>query len=279
MAGNRAEIRSHIRSVSKTRKITDAMQLISSVMLVRERENLRRVGDYAREVRMVVRDALSSYEGVPHPYLRRDGEGRRYVIYMGADLGMCGSYNANLTRYLVANVPRDVELHVLGANQYRTIEAEGYHIANELVNSTELEQSDLKALADDALARFAASEIDEVDVLYTRFVNPITFEPTLLRLLPITVDDSEGTPPRYVYLEPDPLALVESLVALMVESSFYSTYVEAAASEQASRQLAMKTATDNANELVEKLTLQYNQARQAEITQEINEIVGGADAK
>lgn len=279
MAGSRAEIRSHIRSVSKTRKITDAMQLISSVMLVRERDSLQRVGDYAREVRLVTRDALASCEDVSHPYLRRGGNNRRYVLYLGSDLGMCGSYNANLTRYLLQNVSPNDELHVLGSNQYRSIIAEGYHIANEQVNSADLEQPDLKALADEALARFAAGEIDAVDVLYTRYVNPMTFEPAMMRLLPLSMDDTDGTVPRYVYLEPDPVVLVERLVTLMIESSFYAAFVEAKTSEQASRQLAMKTATDNANEMLEHLTLQYNQVRQAEITQEINEIVGGADAK
>ena len=279
MAGSRAEIRAHIRSVSKTYKITDAMQLISSVMLVRERESLQRVGDYAREVRRVTRDALASCEDVSHPYLRHGGDGRRYVLYLGSDLGMCGSYNANLTRFLLANVTPDDELHVLGSNQYRSIVAEGYPIANEQVNSADLEQPDLKALADEALARFAAGEIDSVDVLYTRYVNPMTFEPTLMRLLPVAMEGADESVPRYVYLEPDPVELVERLITLMVESSFYAAFVEAKTSEQASRQLAMKTATDNANEMLEHLTLQYNQVRQAEITQEINEIVGGADAK
>ncbi|MDO5118763.1 MAG: ATP synthase F1 subunit gamma [Coriobacteriales bacterium] len=278
MAGNRAEIRSHIKSVTQTRKITDAMQLISGVMLTKERANLKRVGVYSREVRRVVRDALANCEDIEHPYLRRDGVGRRYVIYMGSDMGMCGSFNANLTRYLVANVPKDVELHVLGTNQYRMIASEGFTIANEPTGSSERTAEEIKAIADTVLERFASGELSEVDVLYTRFVNPVMFEPTLLRLLPFTMDEDSSDAPHYVYLEPDPVELVGRLVALMVETTFYSAFVESRTSEQASRQLAMKSATDNANELVDKLTLQYNQARQAEITQEISEIVGGADA-
>ena len=278
MAGNRAEIGSHIRSISQTRKITDAMHLISGVMFTKEMANLKRVGVYAQEVRRVVKDALANCDDVEHPYLAAGGEGPRYVIYMGADLGMCGSYNGNLTRYLAANVPTDVELHVLGINQVRMIEEEGFQITGEAMAIDSLTQADIKELADDALERFAKGELSEVDVLYTRYVNPVTFEPTLLRLLPLSMEDEEGSAPGYVYLEPDPVELVGRLVTLMVESTFYSAFVEAKTSEQASRQLAMKSATDNANELLDKLTIEYNQVRQAEITQEITEIVGGAGA-
>jgi len=277
MAGNRAEIRAHIRSISQTRKITDAMQLISGVMLNKEMANYQRVAKYAREVRLVTKDALANCEHIEHPYLRKEGEGTRYVLYIGSDLGMCGSFNGNLTRFLVSEIPTDVELHVLGTNQYRMIGAEGYAIANDVTPSADLTQADLKKLADEALERFASGELSEVDVLYTRYVNPVTFEPTVVRLLPLA-DDAGDETPNYVYLEPDPVELVVSLIRLMVETTFYSAFIESKTSEQASRQLAMKSATDNANELLDKLTLQYNQARQAEITQEITEIVGGAGA-
>jgi len=277
MAGNRAEIRAHIRSISQTRKITDAMQLISGVMLNKEMANYQRVAKYAREVRLVTKDALANCEHIQHPYLRKEGEGTRYVLYIGSDLGMCGSFNGNLTRFLASEIPTDVELHVLGTNQYRMIGAEGYAIANDVTPSADLTQADLKKLADEALERFASGELSEVDVLYTRYVNPVTFEPTVVRLLPLA-DDAGDETPNYVYLEPDPVELVVSLIRLMVETTFYSAFIESKTSEQASRQLAMKSATDNANELLDKLTLQYNQARQAEITQEITEIVGGAGA-
>ena len=278
MAGNRAEIRAHIRSIAQTRKITDAMQLISGVMLNKEMANHHRVAAYAREVRLATKDALANCEDVEHPYLKKDGEGARYVLYIGSDLGMCGSYNGNLTRYLVSEIPQDVELHVLGTNQYRMITSEGFTIANEPISSADLTQADLKQIADEALERFAAGELGQVDVRYTRYVNPVMFEPAIVRLLPLADDEDGNDTPGYVYLEPDPVAIVESLVKLMVETTFYSAFVEARTSEQASRQLAMKAATDNANELLDKLTLQYNQARQAEITQEITEIVGGAGA-
>jgi len=277
MAGNRAEIRAHIRSISQTRKITDAMQLISGVMLNKEMANYQRVAKYAREVSLVTKDALANCEHIEHPYLRKEGEGTRYVLYIGSDLGMCGSFNGNLTRFLVSEIPTDVELHVLGTNQYRMIGAEGYAIANDVTPSADLTHADLKKLDDEALERFASGELSEVDVLYTRYVNPVTFEPTVVRLLPLA-DDAGDETPNYVYLEPDPVELVVSLIRLMVETTFYSAFIESKTSEQASRQLAMKSATDNANELLDKLTLQYNQARQAEITQEITEIVGGAGA-
>lgn len=279
MASGRAEIRAHIRSIAKTRKITDAMQLISGVMLSKERAKHERVSAYAREVRRVVRDALANCDEVEHPYLQRRGGGRRYVLYIGSDLGMCGSYNANLTRFLVSQVPKDVELHVLGTNQYRMISSEGFAIANEVQPSADLTQADLKELADEVLARFAAGEIGQVDLVYTHYVNPVSQQPVLVPLLPLNTQDGESDSPGYVYLEPDPETLVESLVTLMVESSFYSAFVDAKTSEQASRQMAMKSATDNANELLDKLTLQYNTVRQAEITQEITEIVGGAGAQ
>ena len=277
MAGNRTKIKARIKSVNATRKITGAMNLIANVKFQKEKTLFDQVSVYSRELRKVTSRVLSAEYDFTHPFLMDNGAEKDLYFVFGSDLGMCGSYNVTLSKYLEEHVPMDALLYILGTHQYSHIRNDGYEILNEAEGSDPLEREDLKKLSDEALNRFLNKEVRSVNLLYTRFVNTVTYEPVIERLIPVTSEEKdEGN--RCTYLEPEPIEVLDRLIPLMTETSFYSAFVEAKLSEQAARRMAMDNATKNATQLVEKLTLEYNQARQAAITQEITEIIGGADA-
>ncbi len=276
MAGNRTKIKARIKSVNATRKITGAMNLIANVKFQKEKTLFDQVLVYSRELKKTASRILSAEYDFRHPFLSENGAEKDLYYYIGSDLGMCGSYNVTLSKYLEEHVPKDALLYVLGSHQYNHIRNEGYEVLNELSPSDPLERTDLKILADEALKKFLNGEVRSVNLIYTRFVNTVTYEPVIERLIPVS--PAVGEKRGYTYLEPDPVEVLDHLIPLMTETAFYSAHVEAKVAEQAARRMAMDNATKNAAQLVEKLTLEYNQARQAAITQEITEIIGGADA-
>lgn len=277
MPGNKAAIKSRIKSINATKKITGAMNLISNVKLQKEKAKLERRQAYTEELRKVVEKVFNSDHNFDHAYFHENDTNKKYVLFISSDLGMCGAYNSNLIKFLKENVSNEDYLYVIGSHSYKSIVNEGFNVVNEMVSSESLDYFDLKEIADETIRLFLNKEIKEIDIIYTKFVNTVTFECECLRILPAYLDLEEEHK-EFIYLEPKPLDVIETLVPMMVRNIFYSKYIEAKTAEQASRRLAMENATDNAEELVEKLTLQYNQARQAAITQEITEIVSGADA-
>ncbi len=277
MAGNRTKIKARIKSVNATRKITGAMNLIANVKFQKEKTLFDQVLVYSRELRKTASRILSAEYDFHHPFLSENGAEKDLYYYIGSDLGMCGSYNVTLTKFLEEHVPKDALLYVLGSHQYTHIRNDGYEVINDLTPSDPLERTDLKKLADEALRKFLAGEVRSVNLVYTHFVNTVTYEPVVERLIPFTFEEGKKRN-GYTYLEPDPADVLDHLIPLMTETAFYSAHVEAKVAEQAARRMAMDNATKNAAQLVEKLTLEYNQARQAAITQEITEIIGGADA-
>ena len=220
---------------------------------------------------------FNSEHNFTHPYFESNDAEKRYILFICSDLGMCGAYNANLFKFFLEHAKPEDYINVIGTNLYKKIENCGFKIQNEIASSDNQEYLNLKDYADIAIDLFLRKEISEIDIIYTKFVNTVTFDCDIIRLLPLNSSLQENDI-NYVYLEPKPVEVLEELIPMMIRNSFYSIYVEAKTAEQGSRRLAMENATDNAEELVEKLTLQYNQARQAAITQEITEIVSGADA-
>ena len=276
MAGNRAAIKQRIKSINATRKITGAMNLISNVKFQKEKTRLDNIAVYTGELRKIANEVFSGEQDFQHAFFQENDAASRYVIYIGSDLGLCGAYNANLTKFLLENVRKEDTLYVLGSNQYNAIVREGYQPINELTPSDGLDYRDIEDIAEEAIGLFLSGKVSSINIVYTRFVNTMTYEPYMLQVVPFVHEGASEN--RYVYLEPTPSEVIDKLVPLMIKDSFFTAYAEAKTSEQGSRRMAMENATDNAEELVEKLTLEYNQARQAAITQEITEIVGGADA-
>ncbi len=276
MAGNRSAIKARIKSVNATKKITGAMKLISNVKLQKEKARFERIFVYSDELRKVAAEVLSSDHDFDHVYFKENNAEKRFVLYISSDLGMCGAYNGNMLRFLDGQVSKNDLLYVVGTHSYNHLKNEGYTVINDLYPSDGLDPFDFKKIAGEALKMYREGQISGIDMVYTAYLNTISFEPRKITLMPaVTQHQRSGV---VTLLEPDPLEVIERLIPMMVENTFYAKYVEAKTAEQASRRLAMENATDNAEELVEKLTLQYNQARQAAITQEITEIVSGADA-
>ena len=277
MSGNRAAIKARIKSINATRKITGAMNLISNVKLQKERAKLEKRKTYTEELRDIVDKVFNSEHNFNHAYFNENNAEKKYILLICSDLGMCGAYNANLLKFFLEHAKPEDYINVIGTNLYKKIENCGFKIQNDVVSSDNQHYVNIKDYAEIAIDLFLRNEINEIDIIYTKFVNTVTFDCDIMRILPLSNKLQENNI-NYIYLEPKPIEVLEELIPMMIKNSFYSIYVEAKTAEQGSRRLAMENATDNAEELVEKLTLQYNQARQAAITQEITEIVSGADA-
>ncbi len=277
MAGNKSAIKSRIKSVNSTKKITGAMELISNVKLSKNRSLMEKNRTYADALEDVVSSILSGEMIEENDYLtKKDAKQKAYFIFT-SDMGLCGGYNINISKLVKDNVSKDDYIYFVGNKFYEQIKQEGYNILNEQIGSDTVEYQTIKKYADNALAMYKENKISSINVIYTRFVNNINFKASISCILPgETKSESSGF--KQIDFEPSADQILVDLIPMMVESQIYSKFLESKTSEHGNRRFAMENATDNANELTEKLELAYNQARQAAITQEITEIVSGADA-
>lgn len=286
-----AELRSlrrRIRSVENTQKITSAMELIAASRIARARQAVEQARPYAEGITQVIRDLATAADLSDHPLLvRRDPVETVGVIVITSDRGLAGAYNSNVLRRaerLMSEQRSDdhaVALYQVGRKGESYLRFRGESFADTWFGITD------KPAYDDAvdvgqrvIADYREQAIDEVHLVYTDFRSSLTQIPTAVRLLPIEprrIAGGQAYPPQFIF-EPDPDELLERLLPRYVEHRIFAGLLESAASEHASRQRAMKAASDNAEEIVEDLTREANRARQAAITTEINEIVGGAEA-
>lgn len=279
MAAGKLEIKARIRSVESTKKITKAMQLVATSKLKKQKQYMEENREYAYYLKETIQELLASISHSQHPYLQKR-VGKPLTIVFTSDMGLCGGYNANIFRMLQKELGEDSGDYIMigsrGANWSRN---KGFHVIHEEINLEDECYSELSAIADMALERYKAEEISEIRILYTHFMNSVTFDATLTTLLPVEKEEPKETSTSALTIfEPAGDQILDTLVPMYVRSLLYSYYLETKTSEQASRRMAMESATDNAEELKETLELQFNQARQAAITQEITEIVGGVNA-
>src|SRR5271165_1157037 len=285
-------VRRRISSVQSIAKITRAQELIASSRIVRAQQQMRAAQPYARELTRAVEAVISRSTNVRHPFTEEpENLSRAAVLILTSDQGFAGAFNANVLRESVrlrkTLRDRGIEpvLYVAGRKGI------GWHRFREL----ELADSwsgfsaapryrDAQRIATVLLEAFNAEEggVDEIHLVTTEFVSMLTQRPAVRRLLPLEIEDTEkesphGPLPSYEF-EPGPAEVLDALMPQYVAARIFYAMLEAAAAELASRRRAMKAATDNANDLIEQLTREANNARQAEITQEISEIVGGSNA-
>jgi len=292
MAAQLREVRGRIRAVQSIAKITRAQELIASSRIVRAQQRMRAAQPYARELTRAVEALISRSASVNHPFTTEPAHpSRAAVLILTSDQGFAGAYNANVLRESArlrqALGERGIEsaIYVAGRkgiswHRFRELDMaatwSGFSAAPAYANAQEITGALLEAFtADDG-------GVDEVYLAATDFVSMLTQRPSVTRLLPLQIEETEepsphGPLPQYEF-EPSPEVVLDALLPQYVASRIYYAMLEAAASELASRRRAMKAATDNANDLIETLTREANNARQAEITQEISEIVGGANA-
>ncbi len=287
-------VRRRIRSVQSTAKITRAQELIASSRIIKAQQRLHAAAPYARELTRAVEAVVSRSENVDHPLTRPvENPTRSAVLILTSDRGFCGGFNANTLREaqslraLLEGQGVEVLPFVAGRKgivwhrfRRREVAAEwsGFSDTPRQGNAEEITQALIEAYQRPT----EDGGVDEIHVVYTEFVSMLTQKPVARRLLPLEIEETEEAPPTGpmpIYeFEPSPEDVLNALLPWYVESRIFFSLLDSAAAEIAARRRAMKSATDNANELIEQLTRDANKARQAEITQEISEIVGGANA-
>ncbi|MYB44999.1 MAG: F0F1 ATP synthase subunit gamma [Acidimicrobiia bacterium] len=284
-------IRRRIRSVESTKKITRAMELIAASRIVKARERVRAARPYAEKMIEVIRNVARASGDVADPLLERRDLGTMGVLVVTSDRGLAGAYNSSVLRMAERHMVewRDqgvaIRLYAVGKKAQTYFSFRGYEMAESFLAVTDQPNyADARRIARVLTDDYRSGTVDAVDIFYTVFRSALSYVPTRAELLPVSPPaDAEGGPdasgPAVSYeYEPDPGAILGRLLPRYVESAIYEQLLESSASEHASRQRAMKAATDNAEELIKVLTRTANQARQAEITTEIAEIVGGAQA-
>ena len=283
-------IRRRIRSVESTKKITRAMELIAASRIVKARERVGAARPYAEKMIEVIRNVGRASGDVGHPLLERRPVKTMGVLVVTSDRGLAGAYNSSVMRMAETRMSVlqgdgvSVRLYAVGKKAQTYFSFRRYDIANSFFGVTDQPAyEDARGIGVALMEEYGSGAVDAVEVFYTVYESALSYVPSRVELLPVTppsdVESSEaaGRAVSYEY-EPDPAAILGRLLPRYVESALYGQLLESSASEHASRQRAMKAATENADELIKLLRRTANQARQAEITTEIAEIVGGAQA-
>ncbi|MEZ9422942.1 F0F1 ATP synthase subunit gamma [Vibrio lentus] len=286
---NTKEIRTKIGSVSNTQKITSAMEMVAASKMRKVQDNMTLTRPYAENMRKVISHVASGSLEYQHPYLQQREPKRVAYIIISSDRGLCGGLNSNLFKKVLEEMEMwrtkgvGVETTLIGSKAISFFQRSGNVIAQTsgLGDAPKLE--DILGTVNAMLGHYDDEKIDSLYLVYNQFINTMVQEPTTLQLLPHPSDSESDRGAKnarrwdYIY-EQAPRDILSELLHRYIESQVYQGIVESIACEQAARMVAMKAATDNAGQLIDDLQLVYNKARQAAITQELSEIVSGAQA-
>lgn len=280
------EIKKKIGSVENTQKITSAMQMVAASRMRRTQDRMRENRPYADKIRQVIGHLANANPEYRHIFMETRDVKRIGYIVVSTDRGLCGGLNINLFRTLVKDMAEwhasnvEVDLGLIGNKAVGFFRSVGGNIVAALTNVGESPVvADLIGGVKLMFDAYEEGRIDRLFIVSNEFVNTMTQKPVIRQLLPLNPEQDESYHHRWDYIyEPEAQQLIEGLVKRFVESQVYQAVVENGACEQAAKMIAMKSATENAGKLIDELSLIYNNARQAAITQEIAEIVGGAAA-
>ena len=294
MAGAK-EVRTKIASVKSTQKITRAMELVAASKMKKAQDNMQISRPYASKISKVIHQLMDANTDFSHPFLEDNKGSNIGMIVLSSDRGLCGGLNVNLFKQVVGLTKDHVEKggkvkYSLVGNKaqsfFKSVGGDVLTFANGFGDHPSLEPlvGSIKVMID----QYLQGKVDKVVVVFNKFVNTMVQKATVQQLLPIAPNEFDEESPEtkqvssrynwdYIY-EPTPALLLEQLIVRYIESQVYQALVENIACEQAARMVAMKSATDNAGDMIKDLQLVYNKARQASITQELSEIVGGASA-
>ena len=286
MAGGK-EITTKIRSIENTKKVTSALEMVSASKIRKSQDLMAETRPYAKMIRRVMGHLSKARPEYQHPFtVKRDEIRKVGYIIVSTDRGLCGGLNTNLFKVVLGSVQEwqakdaEVSLVTLGkkaAAFFKNINVEIAAHASDLGEKPQIE--DLIGSIKVMLDAYREENIDLVYIVYNNFVNTMSQMPVLEQLLPLPETDDEEVRDIWDYIyEPDAVSLLDTVLTRYIEADVYHAVLENLASEHAARMIAMKNATDNAGDLIDELTLVFNKARQAAITQEISEIVGGAAA-
>ncbi len=284
------DIKRKIKSVNNTRQITKAMELVSTAKLKRAKDRMNLTRPYFEAVLDAVQSIIESEKSLKHDFVtKREVQNTLYIVVTG-DRGLCGGYNINAMK-MVANDIKDKEhslIVTIGRKAGSYFRSNGFKVYESFEGISEKPSFiDAQTISKLALSLYKQEKVDEIKFVYSKFITTIAQEPEMLKLLPVerreteevAVDeDDDGSDYEFITYEPSAEEVLSFIIPKYISSTLYGGLIESAAAEQAARRVAMENASSNAEDLIDDLTLTFNQARQAAITQEITEIVGGAEA-
>lgn len=283
MAKGMREIKRQIKSTQNTKQITRAMEMVAAANLRKAQQSAESARPYADKLKEVVGSIAAGTKGVQHPMLQTREVKKTGYLVITSDRGLAGGYNSNVLRKVAAEIREnhkstdEYTIFVIGRKGRDFFKKRNMPITEEITGVPDLPSfADIKSIAYAAVANFEKGEYDQLFLVYNQFKNAMTQIPTIKRLLPL--DDVTGTTVASYEYEPSPEGVLEVLLPKYAETLIFSAVLEGKASEFGARMTAMNSATKNATKMINTYTLAYNRARQASITQEISEIVAGANA-
>ena len=270
------EIKTRIKSVESTKQITKAMELVSSSKFRKAKERAESARPYFNTLYNTVQDIAKNTSNSRNVFLKERKVNNVCYIVIAGDRGLAGGYNSNILKAVIAH-------NKLGTGKVIPVGKKGYEVIDYIESVEKCVYEDANRVAQAAMEAYKNGEVDEVNLVYTEFISALSQEPKIVKLLPVTIDNTNTEKEvkkgkAAVQYLPSADAVLGYVLPKYVSGSVYGAIAESFASEQAARRTAMESATDNANEMISKLELVYNRARQAAVTQEISEIVGGAAA-
>jgi F-type H+-transporting ATPase subunit gamma len=280
------EIRQRIRSVISIQQITRAMEMIAVSRLKRAEERLRSARPYAEKIQELMESLAPSLPRVDHPLLVKREVKRIGLVLITSDKGLCGGYNTNViaqaNRFIGQFADKEVRLILIGRKGYDFFRRKNYPIDHTILQiSKDISLQEVKEISGVIVKGFQKAHYDEVDLIYTRFQSAVATRPTVIKLLPLESSEvlkKGGEIRGEPIFEPTAEEIMASLLPKYLEAQIYKGMVESVASEQGARMVSMKSATENAEEMISTLTLSYNKARQSSITKELLEVTTGAEA-
>ena len=276
------DIKRRKSSISSTQQITKAMKLVSTVKLQKAKTRAEQTDPYFNYMYKTVSSMLAKSGNINHPYLKAGDTEKKAVVVITSNRGLAGGYNSNIVKLITGGDfnREDLDIYAVGGKGEEALLSKGYNIvesAPEVIENPTYE--DAAALCQKVLDAFSNGEVGEIYLAYTHFKNTVSQEPQLIKMLPVEIDpeDADDTGVMMNY-EPNEEEALDMIIPKYVTSLFYGALVESHASENGARMQAMDSATSNAEEMISDLTLKYNRARQGSITQELTEIIAGANA-
>ena len=278
------EIKTRIKSVESTKQITKAMELVSSSKFRKAKERAESARPYFNTLYNTVQDIAKNTSNSRNVFLKERKVNNVCYIVIAGDRGLAGGYNSNILKAVIAhNKLGTGKVITVGKKAKESLSKRGYEVIDYIESVEKCVYEDANRVAQTAMEAYKNGEVDELNLVYTEFISALSQEPKIVKLLPVTIDNTNTEKEvkkgkAAVQYLPSADAVLGYVLPKYVSGSVYGAIAESFASEQAARRTAMESATDNANEMISKLELVYNRARQAAVTQEISEIVGGAAA-
>lgn len=274
------DIKRRIKSVESTMQITKAMELVSSSKLRKAKEKVENSRPYFKILYDTMHKIASNTTGLKSPYIVQKENPKKGYIVIAGDRGLAGGYNSNVLKEALNHMNGEKSsIITVGKKSIEYFSKRGYDIHGKFSSKAEsIEIAEVTQIAEQGIKMYKEGMIDELYIVYTEFVSSLTQEPKIVKLLPLAFEKGEASKTSSITYEPSPEGVFNYLVPKYIDGIIFGAIVESFASEQGARRTAMESATDNAGEMIDTLQLRYNRARQATITQEISEIVAGAEA-